>query len=158
VTSSEDSAGVRLDKWLWAARFFKTRSRAAEAVSGGKVHLNGARVKAAKQVRVGDTLSIRQGPYELTVVVRGLGAQRRPAREAASLYEETEASKAERARLRAEVRAATVHPAHAYGRPSKKGRRDIAKFTRGSRGEDPCIRQTQVDGGPAAVRWVPSAR
>lgn len=134
---TEDRAALRLDRWLWAARFFKTRSQAAEAVSGGKVHLNGVRVKAAKQVRVGDTLSIRQGPYESTVIVRGLSAQRRPAREAALCYEETEASRAERVRLGAELRGATAHPAHSHGRPSKKGRRDITKLTRGGRGEDP---------------------
>jgi len=130
---TKDGAALRLDKWLWAARFFKTRSLAAEAVSGGKVHLNGARVKAAKPVRVGDTLSIRQGPYERTVIVLGLSAQRRPAPEAALLYEETEASRAERESLRAELRATAAHPAHSHGRPSKKGRRDIAKLTRGQR-------------------------
>ena len=128
---TDDRTPIRLDRWLWAARFFKTRSLAAEAVSGGKVHLNGARVKAAKPVRVGDTLSIRQGSYERTVIVLGLSAQRRPAREAALLYEETEASRAERVRLGAELRATTVHPGHSHGRPSKKGRRDIAKLTRG---------------------------
>jgi len=130
---TEDGAALRLDRWLWAARFFKTRSLAADAVSGGKVHLNGARVKAAKPVRVGDTLSIRQGPYESTVIVLGLSAQRRPAREVALLYEETEASRAERVRRGAELRATTVHPTHSHGRPSKKGRRDIAKFRRGQR-------------------------
>jgi len=134
---TKDGAALRLDRWLWAARFFKTRSRAAEAVSGGKVHLNGARVKAAKPVRAGDTLSIRQGPYESTVIVLGLSAQRRPAREVALLYEETEASRAERVRLGAELCGTTVHPAHSHGRPSKKGRRDIAKLTRGGRGQDP---------------------
>ena len=134
--ATDETATLRLDRWLWAARFFKTRSLAADAVSGGKVHLNGARVKAAKAVRVGDTLSIQQGPYESTVIVLGLCTQRRPAREAALLYEETEASKTERTRLRAELRATTVHPAHTHGRPSKKGRRDLAKLTRGRRGED----------------------
>jgi len=133
----DGSAALRLDRWLWAARFFKTRSLAAEAVSGGKVHLNGARTKAAKAVRVGDTLSIRQGPYESIVTVLALCDQRRPAREATLLYEETEASSTERARLRAELRATTVHPARAYGRPSKKGRRDLAKLRRASRSEDP---------------------
>lgn len=134
TAETDDRAATRLDRWLWAARFSKTRSLAAEAVSGGKVHLNGARVKAAKPVRVGDTLSIRQGPYERTVIVLGLSAQRRPASEAALLYEETEASKAERLRLKAdELRATAVHPAHSDGRPSKKGRRDIARLRRGRR-------------------------
>lgn len=135
MRETADREALRLDKWLWAARFFKTRSRAAEAVSGGKVHLNGARVKAAKPVRVGDTVTIPRGPYESTVIVRGLGAQRRPACESALLYEETEASKTERARLAAQSRAQAAPLAHPHGRPSKKGRREIIKLTRGGRDE-----------------------
>ena len=136
VREAENRDALRLDRWLWAARFFKARSLAADAVSGGKVHLNGVRVKAAKPVRVGDTLAIRQAAYEATVIVRGLSTERRPAREAALLYEETEASRTQRARLAAELRAQTAHPAHPRGRPSKKARRDITKLAR--RGHDEC--------------------
>src|SRR5574340_295217 len=96
---------VRLDKWLWAARFFKTRSLASQAVDGGKVHCNGERVKPARAVRAGDELRIRQGPYEITVLVRALSERRGPASEAALLYEETPESVAARAALKEQLRA-----------------------------------------------------
>ena len=83
---------VRIDKWLWAARFFKTRSMAAQAVSGGKVHLNGARIKPARIVQKGDELRIRRGEVEFVVIVQDIADRRGPAREAQLLYEETEAS------------------------------------------------------------------
>src|SRR5919108_3248487 len=84
---------TRIDKWLWAARFYKTRALAAEAIAGGKVQVNGERVKRAKLLQVGDEIRIRQGPYEYLVVVRELSAQRGPAARAAALYEETPSSR-----------------------------------------------------------------
>ncbi len=122
---------VRLDKWLWAARLFKTRSLAAEAAAGGKVHLNGARVKPAKAVRPGDELRVRRGEHEIVVIVRALALQRRPAPEAAALYEETDESKAARERHKAAMRGYVGEPA-AAGRPTKKARRDARRLTRGS--------------------------
>jgi len=120
---------VRLDKWLWAARFFKTRSLAAEAVSGGKVHVNEARVKPAHVVKLGETLSIRRGPYEYVVVVTGLARERGPARQAALLYEETDQSLQRREVLAAERKAQTAPMPHPSHRPSKKERRQIVRFT-----------------------------
>src|SRR5262247_2286057 len=90
----ETSEPTRIDKWLCAARFFKTRSLAAEAVAGGKIDVNGARPKPSRIMRIGDQLSIRRGPYEWTVVVKGLAKLRGPAPEAQLLYEETENSNA----------------------------------------------------------------
>ena len=87
---------TRIDKWLWAARFYKTRSLAAEAVAGGKVQVNGERVKRAKPLQVGDEIRIRQGPYEHHVVVRELSSQRGPAARALQLYEETAQSRSAR--------------------------------------------------------------
>jgi ribosome-associated heat shock protein Hsp15 len=124
---------LRIDKWLWAARFFKTRSLAAEAVEGGKVHLNGARVKPARAVRIGDELDIRRGPYETIVTVRGLSPQRGPAEKAQALYEESEASKAAREQLAAQLRLERGPAPESEGRPSKKERRDILGFKRGRR-------------------------
>ena len=86
---TDSSTGVRLDKWLWAARFFKTRSLASDAINGGKIQLNGHRAKRAKHVQVGDEIRIRKGPYEQLVVVRGLSERRGPAPVAQTLYEET---------------------------------------------------------------------
>ncbi len=120
---------VRIDKWLWAARFFKTRSLATQAVDGGKVHCNGERVKPARTVHPGDELRIRQGPYELTVTVRALSERRGPASEAALLYEESAASVAAREVLREQLRAEPVY--EAKGRPTKKDRRHITRFTEG---------------------------
>jgi ribosome-associated heat shock protein Hsp15 len=117
---------VRIDKWLWAARFYKTRSLAAEAISGGKVHVNGERAKPAKGLQVGDELEIRQGPYEYHVVVRGLSARRGPASQAAGLYEETSASREARERMALQLK--TMHTAFVpdqRGRPTKRERRAI---------------------------------
>lgn len=121
---------VRIDKWLWAARFFKTRSLAADAVEGGKVHLNGARTKPAHNLRKGDELTIRRGPHEWTVVVRDLSERRGPGSEAQKLYEETEESKKSREALAAQLRLQTPPGMGAEGRPSKKERRDILGFKR----------------------------
>jgi ribosome-associated heat shock protein Hsp15 len=109
MRSDSDAAGpdrVRIDKWLWAARFFKTRSIAADAISGGKVELNGERTKPAKLLQVGDEVRLRLGPYEHIVLVRGLSERRGPATDAMRLYEETPASIAARAKHAEQLRMA----------------------------------------------------
>lgn len=120
---------LRIDKWLWAARFFKTRALAADAVEGGKVHLNGARVKPAKTVHIGDILAIRIGRFEFVVVVRGLSARRGPASEAAKLYEETGESRAAREALAQQLKAEAIPGMERKGRPTKRDRRVIHRFT-----------------------------
>ncbi|MDB4889076.1 MAG: RNA-binding domain protein [Gemmatimonadetes bacterium] len=120
---------TRIDKWLWAARFFKTRSLAADAVGGGKVSLNGDGVKPAKMVQIGDEIRIRLGPYEHVVTVRGLSERRGPASVAQTLYEETAASIAAREKLSEQLRMAPA--AFVYeekGRPTKRDRREIERF------------------------------
>jgi ribosome-associated heat shock protein Hsp15 len=120
---------VRIDKWLWAARFFKTRSLAAEAIASGKVEVGGERVKPAKPIQVGDEVRIRLGPYEHVVLVRGLSERRGPASVAVTLYEETPASVAARAKLAEQLRMAPA--AFVYeekGRPTKRDRREIDRF------------------------------
>jgi len=120
---------VRLDKWLWAARFFKTRSLATEAVAGGKVDVNGDRAKPAKAIKPGDEVRLRVGPYEHILIVRELGERRGPASVAAALYEETEASRAGRERLAAQLRIAPAGFVYeGKGRPTKKDRRDLSRF------------------------------
>jgi ribosome-associated heat shock protein Hsp15 len=126
----ESKEQTRIDKWLWAARFFKTRSLAADAVEGGKVHLNGSRIKPGHSVRVGDELRVRRGPYEWVVVVRGLTALRGPASEAQGLYEETEESRANREALAGQLRLQGEPGLGLKGRPSKKDRREIMGFKR----------------------------
>ena len=122
---------VRLDKWLWAARFFKTRSLAADAIAGGKVRLNKQRIKPAKEAHVGDELLIRTGHIERTVIVQALSIQRRPAKEAVLLYEETQES-IERREREAELRQqAAALRERGTGRPTKKERRTIQQFTKG---------------------------
>ena len=125
--SDETSGSVRIDKWLWAARFYKTRSMAAEAVTGGKVELNGERAKPAKGVKPGDTLRIRSGVFEQVVTVRGLSERRGPAAVAHALYEETAESAAARAKMAERMRYEAPLGMHA-GRPSKKDRREIRKL------------------------------
>lgn len=120
---------VRLDKWLWAARFFKTRSLATEAVAGGKVEVNGERAKPAKAVKPGDEIRLRTGPYEHILIVRDLGERRGPASVAQGLYEETDASRAERERLASQLKMApAMFVYEEKGRPTKKDRRDLADF------------------------------
>jgi ribosome-associated heat shock protein Hsp15 len=121
---------VRIDKWLWAARFYKTRSIAADAVTGGKVELHGERVKPAKTVKVGDELRVRLGPYTHVVVVQGLSERRGPASEAQKLYEETEQSRKEREHLAWQLKHAAPRMDPGEGRPTKKDRRDLER-TRG---------------------------
>ena len=126
--SDAEDGRVRIDKWLWAARFFKTRSLAADAIAGGKVQVNGERVKRAKPLQVGDEVRIRLGPYEHQVVVRELSDRRGPAPQAAALYEEKESSRAAREALASQLK--SVHSAFVpeRGRPTKKDRREIRRF------------------------------
>ncbi|HKF16801.1 MAG TPA: S4 domain-containing protein [Candidatus Dormibacteraeota bacterium] len=124
------AARVRIDKWLWAARFFKTRSLAGEAVEGGKVHVNGDRVKAARSLKAGDRLSIRRGPEEVELVVLALAEQRGSAAVAEALYQETEASVARRLALAEQRRMFANATPRLSGRPDKKSRREIVRFTR----------------------------
>lgn len=119
---------VRLDKWLWAARFFKTRALAVEAIEGGKVQLNGDRAKRSKGVQAGDTVRVRQGPYEHEIVVRDVSERRGPAAVAALLYEETAASRAARERLSVQLKSVTHDFSFEKGRPTKKERRDLHRF------------------------------
>jgi ribosome-associated heat shock protein Hsp15 len=131
---SEVQERVRIDRWLWAARFYKTRSLATDAVHGGKVDVNGERAKPARLVRIGDLIGVRQPPFEWLVVVRGLAERRGPARTAQALYEETDESLAARHRLQEQLR--TVQPLFVYeekGRPTKKDRRKIDRWNEGSR-------------------------
>ena len=125
----ESDDRVRIDKWLWAARFFKTRSLATEAVDGGKVEINGERAKPSKAIKPGDEVRLRLGPYEHVLIVKALGERRGPASVAQSLYEETAASKEAREKLSAQLRMAPA--AFVYeekGRPTKKDRRDLSNF------------------------------
>ena len=122
---------VRLDKWLWAARFFKTRAQAAEAIEGGKVQVAGERVKRAKLVQAGDELRVRLGPYEHVVLVRAVSERRGPAPVAAQLYEETAESKAAREAMAAQLKAESPLFSYGQGKPSKKDRRAIDRFRRG---------------------------
>ena len=124
---------MRLDKWLWAARFFKTRALATKAVDGGKVHVNGARAKPAKLVHVGDEVRIHREQYEYVISVLGTASQRRPAPEAALLYEESEQSKQVRAELAQQLRMEAAGNLHAQGRPSKRDRRHIVQFKQKNR-------------------------
>jgi ribosome-associated heat shock protein Hsp15 len=121
---------VRLDKWLWAARFFKTRSLAKQAIESGKIHCDGQRVKPSKEISVGITLTIRQELDEKIVLVAALSDQRRGAPEAALLYTETNASIAEREKRSAERKAGVAGAVISEHRPNKKERRQIHQFQR----------------------------
>jgi len=124
---------VRIDKWLWAARFFKTRSAATEAVTGGHVHANGERVKPARDVKIGDRLEIRRGQQRFTVVVTGLAERRGSASAAAELYEETPESIADREKRRDERRLSKPLGADLSERPTKRDRRRLDALRRGQR-------------------------
>ena len=122
---------VRLDKWLWAARIYKTRALAREMIEGGKVHYNGQRSKPGKIVELGATLTLRQGNDERILLVKGMTEQRRPASEAVTLYEETAESieKREKMALARKMNALTMP--HPDRRPDKKERRDLMRFKHG---------------------------
>ena len=129
VADTLSDGKCRLDKWLWAARFYKTRNLATDAIDGGKVHLDGGRVKPAKEVRVGQVIHIRRKELDMEVVVKALSVTRRGAPEAALLYDETPESAAKR-----DIAAVTREADHAKrergaGRPTKRQLRDIKKFT-----------------------------
>lgn len=119
---------VRIDKWLWAARFFKTRAVAADAVAGGKVEVGGERVKPARAVRAGDAVSVRLGPYTHVVMVRGVSERRGPAPQAALLYEETADSRAVREKLAWQLKHAAPRMDPGEGRPTKRDRRELEKY------------------------------
>lgn len=125
----ETASEVRIDKWLWAARFFKTRSLAADAVTGGKVALNDARPKPSRVIRAGDHLNIRRGTYEWSIVVKGTSNYRGAATDAQALYEETEESKSKRQAATVPRKLERSPDFDSPRRPSKKDRRAISKFT-----------------------------
>jgi ribosome-associated heat shock protein Hsp15 len=127
MTETDDSK-VRLDKWLWAARFYKTRSLAAEAIEGGKVQVNGDRVKRARPLQVGDEVRIRQGPFEHQIVVSRLSDRRGPASEAALLYQEKPASRAAREAMALQLKSLHAAFVPERGRPTKKDRREINRL------------------------------
>jgi ribosome-associated heat shock protein Hsp15 len=127
MAEAPDSGRVRLDKWLWAARFFKTRTLAADAIAGGKVDVNGDRAKRARPLQVGDTLRVRRPPFETHLVVRALSERRGKAAEAGLLYEETETSRTAREALATQLRA-LPDTRFETGRPTKKDRRTLDRF------------------------------
>jgi ribosome-associated heat shock protein Hsp15 len=125
VTQRTSDQAIRLDKWLWAARFFKTRALAAEAIDKGHVDVNDEKSKRARAVHVGDRITVRRPPFEHRLVVRDLSEQRGPASVAAGLYEETKESRERRDLTAAQLRAAGTT---ADGRPNKRDRREIERW------------------------------
>lgn len=121
---------VRLDKWLWAARFFKTRRLATDAIKGGKVAVDGQRAKPAKDVRVGQMVTVTKGVYEFRVQVDALSDQRGPASVAEQLYTETEESRERRQLVRAQQRNVAASVPRTDGRPDRRNRRELAQFKR----------------------------
>jgi ribosome-associated heat shock protein Hsp15 len=119
---------VRIDKWLWAARFYKTRGLSAEAIDAGKIEVNGERSKRSRLVQAGDRIRIRSGPYEHVIVVKNVSPRRGSAVIAQALYEEEEASKKAREAMAAHVRAMNANTGYDTGRPTKKDRRDIQRI------------------------------
>lgn len=130
MTVQKEINDVRIDKWLWAARFFKTRSMAAKAVTGGKVHLNGQRVKPARNVSVGDSIVVTIGTMEFHIAVLALSQYRRPAKEARLLYSESEESIQNRQEQKELRRMATAGYSAPDRKPGKRDRRKIKAFTR----------------------------
>jgi len=125
---SEHPGRVRLDKWLWAARFYKTRGLSAEAIDSGKIEVNGERAKRSRLVQAGDKLRIRMGPYEHIIVVKGVSERRGSAPIAQALYEEDPEGKKAREVMAAHVRAMNANTGYESGRPTKKDRRDIERW------------------------------
>ncbi|MFC1628829.1 RNA-binding S4 domain-containing protein [Gemmatimonadota bacterium] len=120
--------GVRLDRWLWAARFYKTRALAVRGIDGGKVHLNGSRTKRSKNVRPGDKITIRKGVYEYDIEIRAISDRRGSASVAQELYEENSASIERRQQVKAQIKAAPTPGFDGRGRPTKKDRRMLDRM------------------------------
>ncbi len=129
MKNNDNSEKFRVDKWLGAARFFKTRSLASDAIDSGKVYLNGLRIKPAKQVLVGDMLKIRVGHYQYEVEVLALSNRRGSATVAQQLYRETDQSQQQRKTIAAQMKA-QPQPFYTKGRPTKRDRREIERFKR----------------------------
>lgn len=129
--SHDHDERVRLDKWLWAARFFKHRTQATEAVDGGKIQLNGVRVKPARDVKIGDLVEIQAAEARFCVIVKGIADKRGSATVAQTLYEETAESIAARETEREQRKLAATPGADLHGRPTKRDRRQIGRFNGG---------------------------
>ena len=127
---SDDPKKVRLDKWLWAARFYKTRALAVAAIETGKIEVNGERSKRSKLVQTGDRIRVQLGPYEHFITVKGVSEKRGSASIAAELYEEGAESKKARETMAAHVRAMRASTGYESGRPTKKDRREIERLRR----------------------------
>lgn len=128
MDSTTDYNKVRIDKWLWAARFFKTRSKAKDAVVGGKIHVNGDRVKPARNIRKGDSLAITLSNHRVNVVVKGVTEQRGPAKIAQNLYEETQASIDKRTEQMQQRKLAKVESNASRAKPNRTDRRRLAQL------------------------------
>ena len=130
IVTAETASSVRADKWLWAARFFKTRSLAMQAINGGKVHVNGERIKPARRLVAGDRLAVQKGPYRFVITVERLSLQRGPTEQARELYSESEQSRQERQKLSTERRLQGHVPGRHERRPDKHARRQLRELKR----------------------------
>jgi ribosome-associated heat shock protein Hsp15 len=126
--TTDNTTTMRADKWLWAARFYKTRTLAIQAINGGKVHVNGERIKPARRLSVGEEITIRKGPYRFVLTVEKLNTQRRPAAEARQMYSETAESANERHALYAELKLQGRNARHRERRPDKRTRGKIRQM------------------------------
>ncbi len=124
---------MRLDKWLWCARFYKTRSLANTAIKTGKVKTGGRKIKAGKMISGGERIAIRRSPYTVEVIIQSLTQGRQSAQAARSLYKETEASRTARKRIAAQMQIDRQLKGHSKGRPGKRERREMIRFTRQGR-------------------------
>lgn len=131
AVDDQERRSVRIDKWLWAARFYKTRALATQAVQGGKVHVNGQRVKASHALKADDMLDINKGPIRFEVRVKGLSGRRGPAAEAVNLYDETADSRERREAVAARRRAERLSHPRPANRPDKRGRRQLLAIKSG---------------------------
>jgi len=130
LDTDRTSGRVRIDKWLWAARFYKTRGLSAEAIDAGKIEVNGERSKRSRLVQAGDRVRIRSGPFEHIIIVRGVSERRGSAAMAQALYEEEPESRKAREAMAAHVKAMNANTGYESGRPTKKDRRDIERVRR----------------------------
>jgi ribosome-associated heat shock protein Hsp15 len=128
LSKNQVQAKVRIDKWLWAARFFKTRAMATEAINGGHVHVNGQRIKPARSLSIGDEVTITKPPYTFIVEVMDLSEKRGPAAKARLLYQETEQSQIKRETLREQIKLQAANAPAPRRRPDKQQRRKIIRF------------------------------